>query len=745
MKLAVHFLGSLLSNFFALYAMNFDLITCLRISVFISFVYFLMSKLHSQTNNGVYLENSIKVALQVAYLAFSLTLFVSFESAIFRFALIFLFPIILLLLRTINFCIQTTAHESWRNRSSSEIYLIAQTLVYWVLFFWGWKSFLFTALAFTFVIVLKRFFWSHKAGSVILFPVISTFIIFVGATLSRNAVWPYSTDYLLSYDQIFRGSIATGLTRWGLNNINFGYGHRLPYHWLGESITGLLARVGGISEIESISRISPYFGMFFIVIVCVTLLIALNASLQVAVAVVIFFASFNNHLDPTSIGTLWGAAMFMVSLLYVLTGLNEEYKYRSAILMSVLAAFTILCQSVLGYILAMSIIGLFILKTFTQSDKKLIYYRIISLLILVSVAIQLFFFRANSRFEENGIVGLNNWLKFPGLPIQIGGSPFSVLKAVQLNSLFYIFYVVAIFGVILFNIFRTDLLGTISKLFLFQLTAGFVLLNLINLGIFNSKFLAPIGLLGGFLGFLTIFQFFESVCRSRLGLTAICAVVVLSFVLQLNEVRVPLISAKEGLVYLFFIGISFVLVFFGVLNFRRDRINKSVSGVGLIIMMLSSTFFVLHNVESWRSSRVFLKRSSMQAMFGGDAIQECLQFVKVKTPNTSVIATSLWRIPGGVDEKYFLTSLMTNRLVILDGPVYSKMLDWQSLEYFEDLKDIHTSFANTLDRASHDQLVNLGASYFLLDTRSENPDRTWSSLVNENVVFGNQDCSVIKL
>ena len=437
--------------------------------------------------------------------------------------------------------------------------------------------------------------------------------------------------------------------------------------------------------------------------------------------------------------------MFMVSLLYVLTGINGENRYRSAILMSVLVGFTIFCQSVLGYILALSIIGLFIFKIFTQTGKKLFYYQMISLLILVSVAIQLVFFRANSRFEENGIIGLNNWLKFPAIPIEIGGSAFSVLRAVQLNSLFYVFYVVAIFGVILFNIFRTDLLGTISKLFLFQLIAGFVLLNLIDLGEYNSKFLAPIGLLGGFLGFLTIFQFFESVCRSRLGLTAICAVVVLSFVLQLNEVRVPLISAKEGLVYLFFIGISFVLVFFGVLNFRRDRTNKSVSGVGLIIMMLCSTFFVLHNVESWRSSRVFLKRSSMQAMFGGDAIQECLQFVKVKTPNTSVIATSLWRIPGGVDEKYFLTSLMTNRLVVLDGPVYSKMLDWQSLTYFEDLKDIHTSFANTLDKASHDQLVNLGASYFLLDTRSENPDRTWSSLVNENVVFGNQDCSVIKL
>jgi hypothetical protein len=83
--------------------------------------------------------------------------------------------------------------------------------------------------------------------------------------------------------------------------------------------------------------------------------------------------------------------------------------------------------------------------------------------------------------------------------------------------------------------------------------------------------------------------------------------------------------------------------------------------------------------------------------------------------------------------------------VLIDGPVYSDLLNWQSVEYFENLKNIHTSFANSLDRPSHNQLVYLGATYFLLDTRLENPDRTWSNLLGKGVVFGNEDCSVIKL
>jgi hypothetical protein len=567
----------------------------------------------------------------------------------------------------------------------------------------------------------------------------------IGSLISRFTVSPNSSDYLLSYDQVFRGSLATGLTRWGIYNSNFGYGRQIPYHWLGESLTGLLARIGGISEIESVTRLSPYFGMMVFVGVCTSLLIALNASFFATVFVVFFSSSFINELDPASVGTIWGAVMFMATLLYAIAGLKHENSFFSSILLTLLTCLTILCQSVLGFILALSLIGLSVTQIFRNAKNRTFHINSMALLILASVTLQSVFFRRNSWFADDEIVGFSNWLKFPGVPIQLGSSIDSVMLAVRLNSLFFIFYLVSIFGVITFNFFRPDRLGTIAKLFGFQLLACIALFNFADLGWANGKFLAPINILGTFLGFLVIVRFFESIKYGFLKLLSLCFVIVISFVLQVRLISDFLINTQEGLLFLFFIGLSFVLVLRGVLQSWQFHNFKRPMGVGLVTMTLCSTFFVLHNVDSWQSSRVFQKRSSREGMFSSRETLDCLQFLKQQTAESSVIATSLWRIPGGTDEKYFLTSLLSHRLVILDGPVYSEMLDWQSSAYFENLKNIHTTYANSLDKSSNDQLFNLGATYFLLDTRFENSDRTWLNLEGQDVVFGNEDCSVIKL
>ena len=218
-----------------------------------------------------------------------------------------------------------------------------------------------------------------------------------------------------------------------------------------------------------------------------------------------------------------------------------------------------------------------------------------------------------------------------------------------------------------------------------------------------------------------------------------------SIALQNGYINGLIVDTGGGLLFLFLIALASLAVALGINRSRHNQTNRSAPGVGLVLMALCSTFFVLHNVDPWQASRVFQDRTSRLSMFDSNETRDCLQFLKDKTPKSSVIATSLWRVPGGSDEKYFLTSLMSQRLVIVDGPVYSDLLNWQSVEYFQNLKNIHTSFANSLDRPSHDQLVDLGATYFLLDTRLENPDRTWSNLVGKGVVFGNEDCSVIKL
>jgi hypothetical protein len=523
-----------------------------------------------------------------------------------------------------------------------------------------------------------------------------------------------------------------------------GFGRSLRYHWLGESITGLLARLSGASEIESVVRISPYFGISLFIITCVALLIALGASLWVTFSVVIFTAGFINQVDPASVGTLWGGSLFMTTLLIVFVGVHKTRPWRSASLLAVTTGMTILSQSLLGLILALSIGCLLVGIRARQGNTLSLGYKTASLLFLTPVVLFFIFFRSTSLLGHQSI-GLDNWLRLPGIPIELGGSPGSGNFAIHVNSLFFIFYLASVFGFSIFGLFRKDLLGTLTKLFALQFAMSLVFVNLIDLGEFNVKFLAPIGLLGTFLGVLTVSNFFENILKYKFGFVLIYGVFLLVSVLQQEELSRWLINYREGLVYLICIGLAFLFIFFGVLQSRKLSANGFVFGFGLIVPLFCSLFFVLFKVESLQNSRVLQASYSMETMLDSGQTRDCLEFVKNDTPRSSVIATSLWRIPSGTDEKYFLTSLLTHRLVILDGPIYSIYLNWPSLEYFENLKNIHTSFSNSFDSTSHDQLVDLGATHFLLDTRTENLDRTWVNFDSQNVLFGNQDCAVIKL
>ena len=732
-------------NFLALFTMNFDLMSCFRFSLFLALCYFVVFKPQQEAESWSQLEQFLKTALLVVYSALSLTLFVSYNFLIFRVFLVIALLAVALLIRTINFDLKSFLDKSWSKRTSWELLVIAHASTCWVLFFWGWNSFLFLAMTFTFVAVLNFYFSSQSLNLRWIIRGFSATALTVAAVLSRIEVQPFSSEYILSYDQIFRGSISTGLTRWGINNSNFGFGQQIPYHWLGESTAGLLSRVSNTSNIESVTRLTPYFGMTLLVFSCLLVLMALGASVWVAIVVTIFTAGFINQVDPASIGTLFGAAVFLVTTLYVLTVSCTRYSFRSASIITLLAGLTILCQSVLGFILAISVIGLFSVRIMKSSIGRSFYLNSIIQLILVSFLIHLVFFSANTLLEGQQLISINNVLRFPGVPIELGNSVHSIRNAIRLNSFVYVLYQVAIFGVALLGIFRSDNFGVISRLFTFQIIAGLLLLNLVNLGEFSGKFMAPIGLLGTFLGYFAILQFLEVTYYKLRTLLFLGLILLIVCIFRIEAIHNLIINKREGLLFLFFITLAFLIVSFSILQTRVSFVSKYSTNICFLGIVLCSTFFVLHNIDAWQASRVWQTRTSRESMFDSTETRDCLGFLRTQTPKSSIIATSLWRIPGGTDEKYFLTSLMSHRMVILDGPVYAKGLDWPSIEYFEDLKDIHTSFANSLDKQSHYQLVSLGATYFLLDTRADNPDRTWSSLSEQNVVFGNKDCSVIKL
>jgi hypothetical protein len=152
-------------NFLVLYALSFDLISCFRLSLFVALCHLLTTKKRMEYTTWIYLEQWIKTTILATYSALSLTLFVSFDSTIFRVFLALALPAVVQLLRTISFDINPFLHNSWAKRTSLEVLLIAHASVCWVLFVWGWKSMFFLAATFSIVVVLIFRFSSRSVES----------------------------------------------------------------------------------------------------------------------------------------------------------------------------------------------------------------------------------------------------------------------------------------------------------------------------------------------------------------------------------------------------------------------------------------------------------------------------------------------------------------------------------------------------------------------------------------------------
>jgi hypothetical protein len=172
-----------------------------------------------------------------------------------------------------------------------------------------------------------------------------------------------------------------------------------------------------------------------------------------------------------------------------------------------------------------------------------------------------------------------------------------------------------------------------------------------------------------------------------------------------------------------------------------DLSPKSHTKFNLLCVLL----FLLPHISELPLHPIFNKTPSMSVMFGDTNIRLCMQFIKENTAQNSVVATSLWGIPGSNDEKYFLTSLETARRTLLDGPMYSRALAWPSKQYFEELKDLHTNFSISLDPLLANKLKTLGADYFLLDTRGQTLANRILDFHDVDVFYTNPECSIIRL
>jgi hypothetical protein len=270
------------------------------------------------------------------------------------------------------------------------------------------------------------------------------------------------------------------------------------------------------------------------------------------------------------------------------------------------------------------------------------------------------------------------------------------------------------------------------------------LISTINLGEFNVKLWAPIGLAGTLLASGVSLKF---ISRQSVGVSAHVALVLIlvgvSFFTYFN-LHVILINFHNGILKLLLMVFCFLVCGLWLVLYSKKSTSRMESVVVALSCFVVSLFFV-PIIDSIKHGRIFQDSYSMTGMFGGPNIDDCLGIIRENTPSDAVIASNLWGIPGSGEEKYFLVSFYTQRRVLIDGPLYSRGVDWPSVNYFESLKNTHTDFGNTVDPRLGVALKSLGAEYFIFDTRLPNPDRTWTEVAGYKVLVSNSECSVIEL
>ena len=356
-------------------------------------------------------------------------------------------------------------------------------------------------------------------------------------------------------------------------------------------------------------------------------------------------------------------------------------------------------------------------------------------------AIQFIFFQGGAYQSRYLGFGLNNWLRFPSIATQLGGSPDSGLLAIRINSLCYIMLLFSTFSICFLFALRRKYSGILSIFFGIQMFVALIALNFVSLGELSGKLLTPVFLLGSYIGFLAI----GTICAQRVKFFFWGTLISVLTLLRVKDFRIPLINQLNGAPYLFLILCAFIVSVIGLnaiwRSQTRDRDLPSHFGFNWLFVLL----FLLPHISDLPSPPMLHNNYSMSGMFGDTNIRLCMEFIKEKTARDSVIATSLWSIPGSKDEKYFLTSLETARRTLLDGPTYGGGLAWPSIRYVEELKDLHTNFSNSLDPLLGNKLKALGADFFLLDTRVQTMDNRVFDFGDTDVSYTNPECSIIRL
>lgn len=736
----------------SVFALGFNFTGSIRFAGLQSIVFLITTSRNSYCDSARALHNLlIKHVLTLLIITFCWVSYVSTEIVFIRISIFIVFVSSLLVLRRLVFSKTEDLNQDHAFAPARYVSKIL-ILVISVLIVRSWTNLLFALLPLlaSFKLLSPRNNFSKKHHRYSINAGISILLIF-GSWLSHLFVDGNSSRFWVSYDQVFRSAIATSVTRWGWTDSSFGFGHSLTYHWLPEALGGVLSRFAGLTESDVISRLLPAFGILFSAVVILKLLTFLQINSKIVWPITFTVLTLANSFETYSLGTLWGGAFSILLTGLFLESISDQRDFPHFVSYSVVPFFLILSQSALGLALAMGVGLTLLLLAFRHVIQMQTAIKNIVLLVLTLFIVQRVFFHTSPLLSDSFPIGVSNFLNFPLLHIEHGSTPGSSDMAIRANSFFYLLFLLSSVSLSFILPVRSERIKVWRSFLISQFLGAVLLANFFSLGGgYSGKFLVPIQLLGLLGAVLAIYEILSRATRQLsfflVGTTLLVLMLAKFFVMQnqnLDRMNQSLLTFS--IVFLaFFTCIGTMIVWSN--RFKNVSYPLRIP-ISYSLLVISFCTFVWSTSDVIKVTKDRLASETIDASFflGSVETRSCLDFVRLNTPEDSVIATTLWKLPTSVlDERYVLTSLLSQRRSLVDGPVFAHV-NWSSTDEFESLKNLHTSFLNNLDEVSKEQLKSLGASYFLLDTRFTNEDQTWISLDLQEVVFGNSECSVLKL
>ncbi len=569
-------------------------------------------------------------------------------------------------------------------------------------------------------------------------------------------------QFWVSVDQLYRSTIASGVSTWTYSDFSGATGGVLRYHWLGEAVAGMIARMPRILAVESVTVVAPTLG----VLVSLGCLMRLGTQFRfgstavqtASVAAIILSREF----DIYSIGSLWGISIFLCGLVLIgeLMGNRDVNSHSQWPKMAVIAFVTplvALSQSTLG---ANFVLLTFAVVAFTVA-KRLLSIRSACLL-LASQFISILTLRTTLLYSDlNDIydptISLANVLQFRGIELYLGDNRVYVAGV---SILFLLVVLQKGTGLLLAN--RSDFANSSFGLLLCATAvSSLVLANTFSIGgpeSQQSRFLSPLVVIVGFSSLLLLFR--EVLARwnspQRRPAFYIFSFLIFTATVAASFVGTRLFESEwsrertAGIGMFIAMTQLFVAALWWVTRRSAATANQgrrllAVAILGVVI--IANARSVSHLVEYQLTARDVERAHEFTG--GADGLA-CLQEIRLKTAKNAIVASNWFRIgPPSRLPKNFLVSAWTERRLYLDGPLYiqtsvDRPTDEPNAQsnWIEFRHQVTDEFAEHATPESYEALRKRDVEYFVVDTQMPMPT-TWEPLAE--VVFEREPCKVLKL